>query len=442
MPPKKRGATPNGDANGPADKRKKTSTGNDHGNSKNNVDPLRQPHPFASTSEQHGIVLRGFYPAEMSNERARAYADGTIPRPIDKLNTALEETADVRSKVDPGEAVIHWFRADLRVNDNRGLALAGERAKAAGVPLVGLYVISPEDLEAHLAAPARVDFALRSLDALRADLANLDIPLHIETVARRADLISRVRRLVAHEWRAHHLFANMEYEVDELRRDARLVRLFAEGGEGEESYDSVDFTVVHDTCIVPPGTLSTGAGKQYAVYTPWFRAWLAHLRDKDPELLVASPPPPRNPTSVREQPRLAALFDGTVPEAPANKRLAGGREETEQMRKLWPAGERAALERLQKFCDDRVTEYAERRNLPADEGATSSLSAHFVAGTLSARAAVRAARDRNKTKKLDGGASGITTWISEVAWRDFYKHVLVNWPYVWWVDLCLPTCRF
>jgi deoxyribodipyrimidine photo-lyase len=40
------------------------------------------------------------------------------------------------------------------------------------------------------------------------------------------------------------------------------------------------------------------------------------------------------------------------------------------------------------------------------------------------------ARDINSTKKLDGGNAGIMGWISEVAWRDFYKHVLAHWPYV------------
>jgi len=39
------------------------------------------------------------------------------------------------------------------------------------------------------------------------------------------------------------------------------------------------------------------------------------------------------------------------------------------------------------------------------------------------------ARDVNSTKKLDGGIEGIRGWISEVAWRDFYRHVLVHWPY-------------
>src|ERR1700759_2225978 len=36
-------------------------------------DPLRQPHASAQEAEENGIVLRKYYPHEMSNARALAY---------------------------------------------------------------------------------------------------------------------------------------------------------------------------------------------------------------------------------------------------------------------------------------------------------------------------------------------------------------------------------
>jgi deoxyribodipyrimidine photo-lyase len=86
---------------------------------------------------------------------------------------------------------------------------------------------------------------------------------------------------------------------------------------------------------------------------------------------------------------------------------------------------------LKKFLDERIGGYADHRNFPATNG-TSSLSVHFASGTMSARSAVAAAREVNSSKRLDSGNKGIMTWISEVAWRDFYKHVLVHWPFVWY----------
>lgn len=410
MPPKaaKRKSTSPPQASGAATKRAKTS--ND----------LRQPHPLAEEAEKHGIVLRKYYPHEMSNARARAYNDDKIPRPMEELVSALEDTSEHRKSVEVKDSVVHWFKMDLRHTDNKSLALAGEKASEAGVPLICVYIVSPQDFEAHLTSPVRVDFMLRTLEVLRDDLAKLDIPLYVETVAKRKAIPDRILELME-EWGSRHLFANIEYEVDELRREAQMVRDLAENGKS--------FDVVHDSCIVAPGQLQSGAGRQYAVYTPWYRTWVAHVHD-NLDLLELFDPPAKNPADARK--KYKKLFECPVPEAPQNKGLSP--EEKKRFRSLWPCGEHAAKDRLRKFCDDRVGNYHNKRNIPADE-ATSSISVHLASGTISARTCVRTARDSNRSKKLNSGNEGIQTWISEVAWRDFYKHVLVNWPFVWYAHL-------
>lgn len=384
----------------------------------NKEDPINIPHPFHLESERHGIVLRDFYPHEMSNARARAYAAGTLARPIDELMSAIAQTATARLAVDVGQVVVHWFKWDLRIRDNTALALAARMAAENQVPLVCLFVLSPQDYDAHLTSAVRVDFTLRSLKLLQVELQKLDIPLWIEVVDQRAKAPARIIELL-HEWGASHLFTNMEYEVDELRREAKLVKLCAERGLAME--------VVHDTCVVPPGKLKSGTGNQYAVYSPWYRAWVRHLQE-NLELLELLEPPTQNPGNTRL--KMARLFQSEVPDAPQAKRLSP--EAAKRFRAMWPAGEREAMKRLDMFCEEKVGGYAKNRNIPSTTG-TSSLSVHFACGTLSARTAVRYARDRNNTKRLDGGNEGIQTWISEIAWRDFYKHVLVNWPYVWCV---------
>ncbi|KAH6624700.1 DNA photolyase, FAD-binding/Cryptochrome [Chaetomium sp. MPI-SDFR-AT-0129] len=373
------------------------------------LDPLRQPHPFHEEAERHGIVLRKFYPPEMSNARARTYQAGEIPRPIEQLNAALQDTLRERESLQVKDAVVHWFKTDLRTADNHALSCASQKARETGVPLIAMYLISPQDFEAHLVSPVRVDFVLRSLRILRDDLAKLDIPLYVETVEERRQIPARIAELMG-SWGATHLYANMEYEVDELRREAKLARMLAEKGMCVET--------MHDTCVVPPGRLQTGAGKQYAVYTPWFRSWMAHLRE-EPGLLELCESPVRNPKSARRT--FGHVFDSEIPVTVRNKTLAD--EDAIRLRALWPAGEHEAKKRLDAFCKQRIGHYDRKRNFPA-EAATSSLSVHLASGTLSARTAVRTARDRS------AGGEGTQTWISEVAWRDFYKHVLVNWPYI------------
>lgn len=378
---------------------------------------------YKESSEQikHGIVVRPFYPPEMTDERARKYIKNEIERPIETLQKAMTETAALREEINKtmknGEgAVVFWFKNDLRTYDNKGLHFASELAKSKAVPLICVYVISPQDWEAHLTAPIRVDFILRTMEVLQKDLAELDIPLHIETVAKRKALPARMVEL-CREWDAKSVWCNMEYEVDELRREAQLCRDLAEQG--------IAFQVLHDTCVVEPGVLRAGTGGQFSVYSPWFRKWIAHL-NAHPKDLHEYPRPGRNLAAARTAYR--RLFDVKIPPAPENKQLTA--EERTRFHSMWPPGEHEGMYRLQKFISQKIKTYHSARDFPAGNG-TAVISVHLSSGTLSARTTVRLAQASAPTKSLiDDRKDGHPMWIAEVAWRDFYKHVLVHWPYV------------
>jgi deoxyribodipyrimidine photo-lyase len=374
----------------------------------------------SNSNDSHGIVLRKYYPPEITNARCQAYINNEIPRPIEVLKTVVAETKDDRDAIKVNEAVVHWFKCDLRTQDNKALHLAAKKAKEAHLPLICLYILSPQDFEAHLTAPIRVDFILRTLTVLQKDLSDLNIPLVIETVEKRRNVPSRILEL-CQEWGANHVFANIEYEVDELRREAKLVKLCLENG--------IVFNAVHDTCVVPPGELvAASSGKPYAVYTPWWRSWCKLLNSKEgAEYLELYPAPGQNQGNARHV--FKNLFDSSVPEAPESKKLST--EEKKRFSCMWPPGEHEARERLEKFVKGKIGRYSASRNYPAENG-TAVLSVHFAAGTLSARTAVARAREASGTKKVDAGADGIVTWISEVAWRDFYRHVLAHWPFIWY----------
>ncbi|MCJ1223883.1 hypothetical protein MMC12_000526 [Toensbergia leucococca] len=410
MPPKKA-------ANGI--KRKATATPDSPSKKPKNGVPAYKE---SSTEEEYNIVDREFYPPEMTNARCLQYNKNELPRPIELLDAAQTETEHQRKVVEVNNAVVHWFKCDLRTKDNKALHLASETAKSKGIPLICIYIVSPQDFKAHMTSPVRVDFILRTLEVLKEDLGKLDIPLYVETIEKRKTVPTKIIEL-CQKWGASHLFANIEYEVDELRREAMMVRACLEHG--------IAFNVVPDTCVVAPGELSSGTGNQYAVYTPWFRAWVAYLH-VHPTHLDLYEEPEKNPKNARTT--FKALFEGQIPEAPENKTLSN--EEKKRFRSMWPPGEHEAHERLEKFLKQKIGQYKDARNLPAANG-TAVLSVHFASGTLSARTAIRSAQDTNSTKKLDSGNGGIMTWISEVAWRDFYKHVLTHWPFVWQVPFSL-----
>lgn len=367
-------------------------------------------------AEEYGIVPREFYPPVMSLERAKKYATGEIDRPITTLENRLKETRSRRDQVPVGEAVVHWFKMDLRLRDNKSLSMAAEKAKKGGVPLICVYFVSPQDYRAHFTAAVRVDFQLRNLEKMKNDLAKADVPLYVELIEKRKKLPGRLVELCK-QWGAKHVYCNMEYEVDELRREAKLVDDFLEEG--------VSFNVVHDTCVVEPMTLTSGKGTQLSVYSPWHRKWCAYIA-AHPDALKEWSEPQRNPPEARQ--KYAALFESPIPDPPADKAL--NEEEKARYHNLWPIGEEEAQRRLRKFIDERIKEYHNTRNLPAGDH-TSSLSPHLAAGTLAARTCIREAlKACGKKAPTDDRGNGYMMWIAEVAWRDFYKHVLCGWPYI------------
>lgn len=387
----------------------------------------RYQHPKLPAEEDE-IVMRKYYPAEMSNARVELYKSGQLPRPIDQIEQAISSTSEARAKIPVRDAVVHWFRGDLRVSDNTALHMASEKAKSKGASLIALFLVSPEDYEAHIKSPARVDFILRTLELLREDLDKLDIPLWVEVVENRKETGKKVLSLME-KWNASHIYGNMEYEVDELRRDVRFVKMALE--------KNIDFTVVHDSVVAPPGVLLTkGTGKPFTVFSPWFKAWVAYLHN-NPKYLEVFDPPSKNPSNSRVQ--YKHLFGCPIPACPEGKRLDS--DEVEYVRSTWPAGEKEALARLQRFLREKIKLYKDRRDLPNGHG-TSALSVHFAAGTLSARTAIHRAYKILGNGTLNTGDKGITCWISEVGWRDFYRNVLINFPWVWYVSLSTLMCYY
>jgi deoxyribodipyrimidine photo-lyase len=152
-----------------------------------------------------------------------------------------------------------------------------------------------------------------------------------------------------------------------------------------------------------------------SVYTPWFRKWIVKVQD-DPLYLLASPKPDKNPLSTRLE--FTSLFGESIPTAPSSHFLP--KDDRKKFVSLWPAGEHEAKARLEKFCEERIQDYALHRSEPGLD-ATSCMSVHLSQGTISARACIREARASNTSKKLDKGNEGNITWIKEVAWRDFYR---------------------
>lgn len=298
-----------------------------------------------------------------------------------------------------------WFREDLRVEDHPAL-----HDSAQDGPVEAVFLLAERQWRRHDMGANRIGFLLRNLQSLTEALFALGIPLHVLHAPRFRDAPQALLDL-AQRIGATRLAFNEEYPLDERVRDSTVLNTFANAGLAARMHAG--------SAILGPGTVLTGAGEPYTVFTPFRRRWLATL-DRS---AVQPLPPPRHQAWPGPEPRtnaplLPTRSDATAGPSPSDvKALAG-----------WPAGAGAASTRLSEFVARRINRYDQDRDQPAIAG-TSALSPYLTVGALSARACLHAAIEAN-AGRLDGGNPGVDTWISELVWRDFYRHVIAQFPHV------------
>lgn len=253
-----------------------------------------------------------------------------------------------------------WFRRDLRTTDHRALA----EAAAAG-PVVGVFVVDP--VFDHAGSVRR--------SALGAALDQLDAALGGHLVIRhgRPEVVIPA---VAAECHAADVFVSRDAAPYGRRRDALVAEALRSDGRRLRG--------VGWNYAVAPGSVVSGAGHPYRVFTPFARAWRAALEDAQPAETTAA----------------------------AWRTLPSREHRLNSRHHVWVAAE----ERWQEFVDSgSLDDYAGRRNHPGVDG-TSRMSAALRWGT---------AHPRQLIADLDPEH---TTFLNELAWREFHADVLLRSP--------------
>lgn len=287
-----------------------------------------------------------------------------------------------------------WMRNDLRIHDNSALHAACRDDNAT---VIVLFIATPAQWQTHHMASKQAAFIYQSLQEVHASLAERGIALHC---LHSDDFAGSVEALkdFCQQHSVDRLFYNYQYEVNERQRDAAA----------ERELSGLDIIVqgFDDSLLLAPGSVQTGNREMYKVFTPFSRAFVKRLNDGLPECL----PAPR----AREGAPLA--------ETPSLKPFNYPFEDFDAQR--FPAGEKAALQRLREFCQQPVTRYPDSRDIPATEG-TSRLSPYLATGVLSPRQCLHRLL-REHPDALEN--QQIFTWLNELIWREFYRHLLVAWP--------------
>jgi len=269
-----------------------------------------------------------------------------------------------------------WFRRDLRCQDNAALAAA-----AAAGEVAPLFVLDPRLWDP--AGPARRAYLLRSL-------RELDRSVGGHLVVRRGDPAVEVPAL-AHAIAADQVHRAADYGPYGRERDGAVDASLSEAG--------VDAVRTGSPYAVAPGRVLKSDGSPYAVFTPFYRAWLAHGWRKPAELSV-----PLRWAEV-ERPPLNEVLDAEPGDLPAT---------------LPDAGEAAALAMWRVYREEHLSDYDSDRNRP-DLATTSRLSVHLKYGEIHPRTLLADLAQRR--------GKAVDAYRRQLCWREFFADVLWHQPH-------------
>jgi deoxyribodipyrimidine photo-lyase len=287
------------------------------------------------------------------------------------------------------QATLVWFRQDFRLADNPALHAATQ----SGLPVIPVYIWD---------VPAEGDWALGGADQvwLHNSLIELDERLkkcHSRLVLQTGETETLLAKL-AKQVHAKQVHCNARYEPKAIQQQQALQKALAKIG--------IEL-VIHrsGTLIWEPGSILSGSGTPYQVYTPFFK------RCVDALPIIELLPTPKNLLQPAVWPESQSIEDlGLLPKIPWDQ----------EMRAFWQPGEENAQKLLHNFMETKQDQYATARDIPSVDG-TSRLSAYLKHGEISPRQIWHSVTETERKSGKD--------FLREIAWREFAYHVLFHFPH-------------
>lgn len=264
---------------------------------------------------------------------------------------------------------IFWFRRDLRLHDNTGLA----KALNGAYPVLPLFIFDEQILKELPNDDPRVQFIHQQLDTINSELEKKGSGLLI----RKGNPID-IWKMLFKEYQIAEIYTNRDYEPYALERDQQIQDI--------SEQNNAQFFTFKDQVIFEKSEVVKDDGNPYTVYTPFKNKWLQRYKDEG------------------------------IPEESTNN-FENLLQSTFEFPTLSKIGFQESTISVPDYSLKGLENYEEVRDFPAVDG-TSSLSTHLRFGTVSPRDMVRKALDIN------------ATFLSELIWREFFMQILFHFPKV------------
>ncbi|MCF2826186.1 MULTISPECIES: deoxyribodipyrimidine photo-lyase [unclassified Pseudoalteromonas] len=277
-----------------------------------------------------------------------------------------------------------WFRRDLRVYGNEALI----EAVNEGVRDALFFYCKPQ-WQSHNVASIQLDLLERRLLELGSQLSEFGIRLHIIEASTFAELPAQLQ-VVCDDKGIDCLYANKEYEVNEVARD-------------EACETVITLKLFDGDLVAKPGSVLTGSSEMFKVFTPFKKAWLKRFVGQ--QFHFTSWPLDKQHEANFKKPTFFELTN-----------------ESEK----WPADDNAIVAIVNRFIKDKLADYQDDRDFPAIKG-TSGLSPYLALGIVSPKQLI-AEIQLHYPEVLENPSKPEFCWVNELIWREFYRHLIVAFP--------------
>ncbi|HEA17944.1 MAG TPA: deoxyribodipyrimidine photo-lyase [Pseudoalteromonas prydzensis] len=283
---------------------------------------------------------------------------------------------------------VFWFRRDLRLFNNHALYQAIENGCKEAV-----FFITEQQWQRHAVAPIQIDLLKRRLAYLGQLLADNGITLHIIDGGDYSGCVQQLKQF-CQQHSVASIYANKEYEINEVERDRACLKQCDELAVSVNLFDG--------DVIAPPGTVVNQSGEMFKVFTPFKNAWLKQYQDT--HFYFQSP---------------ATMFSAVTWHGSALL-------STDNSSHKWPVDDESLSQICGRFISDKLLSYKDQRDIPSIKG-TSGLSPYLALGIVSVHQLIALVQQQH-IDVLSSSKSNLFTWVNELVWREFYRHLIVAYP--------------
>ncbi len=284
---------------------------------------------------------------------------------------------------------IMWFRQDLRLNDNPALTEAIDSGR-----IIPIYILDDmNSLSQKIGAASRVWLHYSLIEL------NNSLKGNLKFFKGAAD---KIITEIIQETQSEKIVWNRCYEPWRIKRDTKIKKLL----KGLE----IEVKSFNGSLLWEPKEICKSDGTHYRVFTPFYRRGC----------LGASPPriPKDLPSNIQFVEKLDITKNCTLEELGLLPKHSWHNSMIED----WEIGEKGAMNSLNEFLKNGLSNYKSGRNIPSQKS-VSRLSPRLHFGELSPNQVWEAVQ-----RTIEPDDPNLDSFLSELGWREFSYHLHFHYP--------------